>query len=171
MRKNYGKIVPINAALAPVGPRINTLGKFGPALHNNFSAHCAHALIVLLFPVPVPPWTINQICELVFLLSCSYPSPQVQPFKMTLQCGQWNVDTNHNAKKGLHLHMTRWQMNRNKRCRNPFTPFWIQVMFSVFRGLKYDDIKPNHAKKSKNAQKIAKAQKAQNFTTLHCNAQ
>ena len=71
MRKNYGKIVPINAALAPVGPRINTLGKFGPALHNNFSAHCAHALIVLLFPVPVPPWTINQICELVLTIEVS----------------------------------------------------------------------------------------------------
>ena len=38
-------------------------------------------------------------------------------------------------------------MNRNKRCQNPFTPFWIQVMFSVFRGTKYDDIRPNHTKK------------------------
>ena len=54
------------------------------------------------------------------------------------------------------------KVNQNKRCRNPFTPFWIQVMFSVFRGLKYDDIKPNHAKKNaKNA----------NCTTVHCNAQ
>ena len=43
-------------------------------------------------------------------------------------------------------------MNRNKRCRNPFTPFWIQVMFFVFRGLKYDDIKPNHAKRTQKPQ-------------------
>ena len=45
--------------------------------------------------------------------------------------------------------MLRWQMNRNKRCRNPFNPFRIQVMFSVFRGLKYDDIKSNHATTTK----------------------
>ena len=31
--------LPIRAALAPVGPRINTLGRYGPALLNNFSAH------------------------------------------------------------------------------------------------------------------------------------
>ena len=65
-------------------------------------------------------------------------------------------------------------MNRNKRCRNPFTPFWIQVMFFVFRGLKYDDIKPNHAKnrkKNQNCNKKAKVQKTPNCTTVHCNAQ
>ena len=47
--------------------------------------------------------------------------------------------------------------------QNQITPFWIQVMFSVFRGPKYDDIRPNHTKKSKNAQKNAKTQKNTNF--------
>ena len=45
--------------------------------------------------------------------------------------------------------------------RNQTTPFWIQVMFSVFRGHKYDDIRPNHTKKSKNAQKTPKIAKTQ----------
>ena len=41
--------------------------------------------------------------------------------------------------------------------------FWIQVMFSVFRGPKYDDIRPNHTKKiqkrPKNAKKRQNAKK------------
>ena len=53
--------------------------------------------------------------------------------------------------------------------------FWFQVMFSVFRGPKYDDIRPNHTKKSKNTQKKPKnakmQKKTQNCTTLDCNAQ
>ena len=59
-------------------------------------------------------------------------------------------------------------MSRHERLRNPFTPFWIQVMFSVFRWLKYDDIKPNHAKKTKKrkiAIKKQKRKKTQNCTT------
>ena len=31
--------LPISAALAPVGPRISTRGRYGPALLNNLSAH------------------------------------------------------------------------------------------------------------------------------------
>ena len=37
----------------------------------------------------------------------------------------------------------------HERGRNQITPFWIQVMFSVFRGPKYDDIRPNHTKNIK----------------------
>ena len=59
--------------------------------------------------------------------------------------------------------------------RNQISPFWIQVMFSVFRGPKYDDIRPNHTKKikkrPKNSKKTPKRKKSQNCTTLHCNAQ
>ena len=56
--------------------------------------------------------------------------------------------------------------------RNQITIFWIQVMFSVFRRPKYDDIRRNHTKKSINAQKTQKkGKKTQNCTTLHCNAQ
>ena len=63
-------------------------------------------------------------------------------------------------------------MNRNKRCRNPFTPFWIQVMFFVFRGLKYDDIKPNHAKKTQKFKIAIKTQKREEKRkiALHCTA-
>ena len=53
-------------------------------------------------------------------------------------------------------------MDQNKRCRNPFNPFWIQVMFFVFRGLKYDDIKPNHTKKYQNIARIANAVQCHN---------
>ena len=35
----------------------------------------------------------------------------------------------------------------HERGRNQISPFWTQVMFSVFRGPKYDDIRPNHTKK------------------------
>ena len=35
----------------------------------------------------------------------------------------------------------------HERGRNQISPFWTQVMFSVFRGPKYDDIGPNHTKK------------------------
>ena len=45
-------------------------------------------------------------------------------------------------------------------------------MFSVFRGTKYDDIRPNHTKKikkrPKNSKKTPKRKKSQNCTTLHC---
>ena len=37
----------------------------------------------------------------------------------------------------------------HERGRNQMTQFVIQVMFSVFRGPKYDDIKPNHTKNIK----------------------
>ena len=47
--------------------------------------------------------------------------------------------------------------------RNQITPFWIQVMFSVFRGPKYGDIRPNHTKK---IQKRPKNHKI----ALHCTA-
>ena len=35
----------------------------------------------------------------------------------------------------------------HERGRNQISPFRTQVMFSVFRGPKYDDIRPNHTKK------------------------
>ena len=44
--------LPMSAALAPVGPRIKSRGKYGPALLNNASAQCAHVLMVLLLPTP-----------------------------------------------------------------------------------------------------------------------
>ena len=37
----------------------------------------------------------------------------------------------------------------HERGRNQISPFWTQVMFSVFRGPKYDDIRPNHTKNIK----------------------
>ena len=33
------------------------------------------------------------------------------------------------------------------KSKNQITPFWIQVMFSVFRGPKYDDIRPKNNQK------------------------
>ena len=65
--------------------------------------------------------------------------------------------------------------NDAKCVQNQIAPFWIQVMFSVFRLAKYDDVRPNHTKKMqkcpKNAKKMQKIKKTQNSTTLHCNAQ
>ena len=41
------------------------------------------------------------------------------------------------------------------------------MVFSVFRGLKYDDIKPNHAKKTPKNAKTKKMQIALQCTTMH----
>ena len=61
----------------------------------------------------------------------------------------------------------------HERGRNQISPFWTQVMFSVFRGPKYDDIRPNHTKKY---QKITfgvlfslPPQNALQCTTVQCN--
>ena len=52
--------------------------------------------------------------------------------------------------------------------RNQITPLWIQVMFSVFRGPKYDDIRPNHTKKmQKHPKNAKKMQKHKKNTKLH----
>ena len=76
----------------------------------------------------------------------------------------------------LHVHIYRVFFFQLRTCvhgrfRNPFTPFWIQVMFSVFRGHKYDDIRPNHTKKiqkcPKNGQKTQKLKIALHCTAVH----
>ena len=60
-------------------------------------------------------------------------------------------------------------MSRNEVGRNQITPFWIQVMFSVFRGPKYDDIRPNHTKKIQKTPKKLKHAKKHKIA-LHCTA-
>ena len=54
--------------------------------------------------------------------------------------------------------------------RNQINPFWFQVMFSVFRGPKYDDIRPNHTKNQKMQKKMQKDAKIANldYIALQC---